>query len=56
MSVADILRFQQPLTNQQLADMALKEDQAARAARAAGRHLDALMHQLEADKLAGLIR
>lgn len=56
MSIADILRFSAPLTNQQIADMALQSDRAAREARRAGRWADADRHQREADKLAGMLQ
>lgn len=56
MSIADVIALTKaPLTNQQLADMALEEDQAARRARAAGRHDDAQAHDREADALARLL-
>jgi hypothetical protein len=53
----DIMRLHgTQLSNQQLADMALQEDQAARRARRAGRDDEAESHQLRADALAGMLQ
>lgn len=44
------------MTNQQLADMALQEDRAARAARRAGHYDAAAEHQACADQLTELLQ
>lgn len=55
--IAEIIRLTHTrMTNQQLADMALQEDQAARAARARGHYDAAREHQACADQLAELIQ
>lgn len=57
MPVSDLLRLGhgQAMTSQQVADMALHEDRAARAARAKGDIEAALFHEQEADALCRLI-
>jgi len=42
-------------TAQQIADLALSEDRAARIARANGREADAIAHEAERDKLCALL-
>lgn len=52
----DIMRLNETrLSNQHLADLALREDQAARRAAAAGRSEEAKVHRLRADELAGML-
>lgn len=52
----DIMRLHgTQLSNQQLADMALQEDQAARRAFRTGEHARALMHQNRVDALADML-
>jgi len=54
--VSDIVRRgHTPMTNQQLADMALREDQEARRLRKLGRDAEADEHQAWADELAALL-
>ena len=57
MPVADIIRLGlAPMTNQQIADMALAEDQARRAAERRGDSATAAAHDREAERLAALLR
>lgn len=56
-NVHDIMRLNGvQMTNQNLASMALEEDQAARRARRAGRRDEAKMHQTRADELASMLQ
>lgn len=57
MPVADIMRLGQSgrFTSQQIADMALAEDRAARAARARGDAATADSHERERDSLCALL-
>lgn len=58
MPVADIIRLglAPGMTNQQIADMALAEDQARRAAERRGDSATAAAHDREAERLAALLR
>lgn len=57
MPVSDMIRLGVAggLTTQQIADLALAEDRAARAARAKGNEAEARAHDREADALARLM-
>lgn len=58
MGVANIIErgLAPNLTNQELASMALEEDQAARAAAKRGNMAAARQHRTEADRLAALLK